>query len=54
MHFSNLRCEDPVEKLYYSAGFEQICVHCSSVDDLPDKNYPICGSCSVSKQPMTK
>ena len=24
-----LSCEDPVEKLYYSAQYEDICVHCS-------------------------
>ena len=30
VHFRDLRCEDPVEKLYYSMGFEQICVYCST------------------------
>ena len=25
VHFRDLRCEDPVEKLYYSMGYEPIC-----------------------------
>ena len=53
MHFGDLRCEDAVERLYYSMGLN---TYCSSVDDLnmPNKCYPICGSCYASKQPMTK
>ena len=34
VHFRDLRCEDPVEKLYYSMGYEQICIYCSTEDDL--------------------
>ena len=26
VHFRDLRCEDPVQKLYYSMGYEQICI----------------------------
>ena len=28
-----LICEDPVEKLYYSAKFEDICINCSGAVD---------------------
>ena len=31
VHFSDLRCKDPVEKLYYLLGFEQICIYYSTV-----------------------
>ena len=43
VHFMDLRCEDPVEKLYYSLGYEQICIYGSSEDDvdIPEKSYPI-------------
>ena len=34
VHCRDLRCEDPVEKLYYSMGYEPICTQCSSEDDL--------------------
>ena len=41
VHFRDLRCEDPVEKLYYSMGYEQIC---STEDDLDtsENYYLIC------------
>ena len=56
VHFRDLRCEDPIEKLYYSMGYEQICIYCSSEDDvdIPEKCYPICASCSSFKSPITK
>ena len=48
----DLRSEDPVEKLYYSMGYEPICIYCSSEDDLdnPEECYPICASCASAKQ----
>ena len=24
----DLSCDDPIDKLYYSAGYELICIHC--------------------------
>ena len=46
----------PVEKLYYSMGYENICIFCSCDDGItiPDKCYPICGSCAATKQPIAK
>ena len=44
-----LACEDPVEKLYYSAKFEDICIHCSgAVDPWSDTElfYPQCKACN--------
>ena len=42
-----LQCEEPVEKLYYSMGYEPICIYCSSEDnlDIPNDSYPICEFC---------
>ncbi len=57
VHLRDLRCEDPVDKLYnYSRGYEQICIYCSSEDDvdIPEKRYPICASCSSLKSPISK
>jgi len=28
------QCIDPIEKLYYSCNFEDICVHCGQKDNL--------------------
>ena len=56
VHCRDLRCGDPVEKLYYSMGYENICIYCSSEDYIiiPDKCYPICMTCADTKQPVTK
>lgn len=56
VHFRDLRCEDPVEKLYYSMGYEQICIYCSTEDDLDtsENYYPICVSCMSNKEPISK
>ena len=56
VHCRDLACGDPVEKLYYSMGYENICIFCSCDDDIiiPDSCYPICGSCAATKQPITK
>ena len=43
-----LACEDPVEKLYYSAKYEDICVYCSGpVNPWSDTEmyYPQCKGC---------
>ena len=56
VHFRDLRCEDPVEKLYYSMGFEQICIYYSTEDDLDIREnfYPICASCLSIKEPISR
>lgn len=45
-------CCDHVEKLYYSCGFEAICIHCGEY--FPDVNedddtYPQCKDCNKDK-----
>jgi len=43
-----LACENPVEKLYYSAKFEDMCIHCSgAVDPCSDTEpfYLQCKAC---------
>lgn len=39
-----LQCEEPVKKLYYSMGYESICIYYSSGDnhDIPTDSYLIC------------
>ena len=45
-------CYDPVEKLYYSADLQPICIYCSSEDiETPDQEgyYPQCQECTANK-----
>ena len=46
----NLNCNEPIERLYYSAKFADICVHCSSESVSPwndsEEFYPQCEGCS--------
>ena len=46
----SLNCYEPVEKLYYSGGYEAICVYCGSTDNLNDQeecsHLPQCADCS--------
>ena len=36
-------CSHPIEKLYYSAGYDPICVYCSTpVQDIVPGFYPQC------------
>ena len=40
-------CGDVIEKLYYSAGFEPICVYCGCDQPFisPQQQYPQCEAC---------
>ena len=39
-------CADVIEKLYYSCGFEPICVHCASEDTIDSEEFlPQCEDC---------
>ena len=41
------RCGDVIEALNYSAGFEDICVHCAATADLvkvSESSYPMCSA----------
>ena len=46
MHVLDHNCYDPIEPLYSEAGFEPICVYCTSADYLRDSPstdfYPVC------------
>ena len=48
VYVRNLVCNDPVERLYYSAGYEPICIYCSNESSLTEDNdtYPQCQSCT--------
>ena len=38
-----ISCEQPIEKLYYSAKYSPICVHCAAdVESVPKEKYPQC------------
>ena len=53
-----IRCHDPVEKLYYSVGkYQPVCIHCSSEDNLEEKAdcYPQCPDCiALQREPIKK
>ena len=46
------QCTDPIEKLYYSCDFEDICVHCGQEDQLQvDNDYlPQCQECQTKER----
>ena len=49
-------CFEPIEKLYFSAGFEPICIFCAEedVEDVEDsENYPMCSAC-MDRDPIKK
>ena len=50
------RCGDPIEKLYYSVGYEDICIFCAASGDLvvPSSAYHICPTCATTKEPVQK
>lgn len=51
------RCGDNIEKLYYSAGHETICIFCGTTDlvnSVPEGVYPICLCCEESHEPISK
>ena len=57
VYVQDLSCDDPIEKLYYSAGYEPICIHCGQEvtkdADSTSKSYPQCEDCK-DKAPITK
>ena len=41
-----LSCEEPIEKLYYSAKYSPICIYCAEdVESVPKDKYPQCEAC---------
>jgi len=47
VYVRDISCEDSIEKLYYSAKYDPICVYCAaSIDSVPSDRYPQCPSCS--------
>ena len=42
-----MSCEQPIEKLYYSAKYSPICVYCAEdVESVPTDKYPQCVDCA--------
>ncbi len=50
------RCFDPIERLYYAADFEPICIYCAAAtEDQQDlTHYPMCSECLSDKEPICK
>ena len=47
-------CEDPINKLHYSAKYTPICVYCAEdVVFVPKDKYPKCEAC-IHKQAIIK
>ena len=46
---------DHIEKLYYTAKYTPICVHCGVEEPYSkEKEYPVCVNCSDKAVPYTK
>ena len=53
----NHQCGDAIEKLYYSAAYEDICIYCASESNLVETledTYPICSICNDRQPPPRK
>ena len=50
VYIRNVNCADPIEKLYYSAGYDLICIYCATdvTADSPEY-YPQCSDCTQLK-----
>jgi len=47
VYMREMCCEEPIEKLYYSAKYKPICVYCAEDVDKVEKDcYPQCAYCS--------
>ena len=56
VHVLEHNCYDPVEPLYYVAGFDPICVYCGCEevqDSSTSKSYPMC-DCSQDRDPIKR
>ena len=52
VYVRNVNCADRIEKLYYSAGYDPICIYCAThVIAKKSEYYPQCSDC---KQLMVK
>ena len=52
VYIRDMRCYDPIEKLYYSTGkYEEICIYCGGEENLTSKEgaYPQCIDCSKKR-----
>ncbi|XP_065906831.1 uncharacterized protein [Dysidea avara] len=51
VYVRNINCYDPIEKLYYSAGYTPICIYCAEeVEvDVDSAFYPQCAHCQKPK-----
>ena len=57
VYVRNMHCNEPIEKLYYSVKFEDICIYCAEkVPPWSENNphYPQCDDCSEKPTVPTK
>ncbi|XP_071947398.1 uncharacterized protein [Antedon mediterranea] len=47
----NLTCNTLIEFTFYSAGYEDVCIHCGTLDELQlvDEYYPQCSGCNEQR-----
>ena len=48
VHVNKMYCNEPIERLYYSANFDDICVYCADVPpwSSAEEFYPQCDDCA--------
>ena len=45
-----INCYEPIEKLYYSCGYQPICIYCAGgISESQDEYYPQWVSCLAGK-----
>ena len=49
VYVCNINCYDPIEKLYYSAGYTPICIYYAVEVDVDSAFYPQCAHCQKPK-----
>ena len=50
VYVRDVTCADHIEKLYFSAGYELICIYCAgAVDEMNTDFFPQCCECAQPK-----
>ena len=49
VYVRNISCYEPIEKLYYSAGYDPICIYCAEEVTVQDANAEFFSQCSKPK-----
>ena len=52
VYVCNINCYDPIQKLYYSAGYASICIYCA--EEVADANSEFYCQCEYCQEPKRK